>query len=154
MPQDLFTPSPMNVRGGEREAANVATARTGVAGTIELAVRRSLRQTRPIFHASLARTGRSAYVITVSSGTMVINARAISGSDPGAVPGGSTNILRLGIMGPKQDRRTSKDVSFYSAGRHRYRLKQASCKRQQSSGCSRCVSSAKYRNLSPSALQC
>ena len=43
---------------------------------------------------------------------MDINALVISGSDPGAVPGGSTNILHLGIMGPKQDRRTSKGVAL------------------------------------------
>ncbi len=52
---------------------------------------------------------------------MDINALVISGSDPGAVPGGSTKILRLGIMGPKQDRRTSKGDCFVSAGSHRYR---------------------------------
>ena len=41
---------------------------------------------------------------------MDINALVISGSDPGAVPGDSTKILHLGIMGSKQDRRTSKGV--------------------------------------------
>ena len=36
------------------------------------------------------------------TGTMDINAHVIHGSDPGAVPGGSTNILlRLGSVGPK-----------------------------------------------------
>ena len=50
------------------------------------------------------------YICGVGQPTMDINALVISGSDPGAVPGGSTKILRLGIMGPKQDRRTSKGV--------------------------------------------
>ena len=44
---------------------------------------------------------------------MVINAHVISGSDPGAVPGGSTkNPFIGGYMGPKQDRRTCKGVAF------------------------------------------
>ena len=60
---------------------------------------------------ALRRTG-SAPILGLfgASRTMDINALVISGSDPGAVPGGSTKILRLGIMGPKQDRRTSKGV--------------------------------------------
>ena len=37
----------------------------------------------------------------MSLGTMNINALVINGSDPGAVPGDSTNILHLGIMGSK-----------------------------------------------------
>jgi len=59
---------------------------------------------------------------------MDINALVISGSDPGAVPGGSTKILHLGIMGPKQDRRTSKGVSFVPVRYHRYRSETYSCK--------------------------
>jgi len=51
---------------------------------------------------------------------MVINAHVIDGSDPGAVPGDSTKYPFIwGIMGSKQDRRTFKDVSFYSADCHR-----------------------------------
>jgi len=47
----------------------------------------------------------------VLSGTMDINALVISGSDPGAVPGDSTNNPFIwGILGSKQDRRTSKGV--------------------------------------------
>ncbi|GAA6162326.1 hypothetical protein NBRC116590_00300 [Pelagimonas sp. KU-00592-HH] len=49
----------------------------------------------------LATAPIAAYLSPVPSGTMDINALIISGSDPGAVPGGSTNILRLGIKGPK-----------------------------------------------------
>ena len=71
------------------------------------------------------------------AGTMVINARVISGSDPGAVPGGSTRHPRWGRTGPKQDRRTCKGDRFHSAGCHRYRLKAYSCQRQLRSG-SRC----------------
>jgi len=46
--------------------------------------------------------------------TMAINARVISGSDPGAVPGGSTNLTGHWTVGegPKQDRRTCKDDAF------------------------------------------
>ena len=48
--------------------------------------------------------------------TMAIKAHVISGSDPGAVPGGSTNsmssihVIGVNIEGPKQDRRTCKGV--------------------------------------------
>ena len=42
---------------------------------------------------------RDRYMHHVPSGTMAINAHVISGSDPGAVPGGSTrNLLRWGRM--------------------------------------------------------
>ena len=41
----------------------------------------------------------NSYMHAVPSGTMAINAHVISGSDPGAVPGGSTrNLLRWGRM--------------------------------------------------------
>ncbi len=93
------------------------------------------------------------YLFCLGNGTMVINAPVINGSDPGAVPGGSTIIPRLGIMGPKQDRRTSKGVSFHPVRYHRYRFKQYSCKRQLCSGSRCCVSSNKDRKLSPGALQ-
>ena len=44
---------------------------------------------------------------------MAINVREISGSDPGAVPGGSTKLpAQWGHTGPKQDRRTCKGVAF------------------------------------------
>jgi len=68
-------------------------------------------------------------ISTLSFGTMNINALVINGSDPGAVPGDSTNTsclqegLHLGLMGSKQDRRTPKGVSFVSAVCHRYRRK-------------------------------
>ena len=65
------------------------------------------------FHCPLNKAAISAYIKGVPSGTMMINAHVISGSDPGAVPGGSTKILHLGIMGPKQDRRTSKGVALF-----------------------------------------
>ena len=53
-------------------------------------------------------------------GTMGINARVISGLDPGAIPGGSTNTLLRVIggwrtrcfLGADQHRRTSKGVGF------------------------------------------
>ena len=49
----------------------------------------------------------------LSFGTMDINARGISGSDPGAVPGGSTKEPFVGgIAGPNQDRRTCKGVAL------------------------------------------
>jgi len=76
----------------------------------------------------LASDPACAYIWGVPQGAMGINALGISGSDPGAVPGGSTNILHLGIMGPKQDRRTCKGVSFASVSHHRYRCKTYSCK--------------------------
>ncbi len=100
----------------------------------------------------LCKAPRSAYIGGVPSGTMDINALAISGSDPGAVPGGSTKYLRWGILGPKQDRRTSKGVSFVPVRYHRYRFTKHNCQRQSCSGCSRCVSSAKHRKLKPSPL--
>ena len=53
-----------------------------------------------------------AYICSVPQGTMDINALIISGSDPGAVPGGSTKHSRWGFMGPKQDRRTCKRVAL------------------------------------------
>jgi hypothetical protein len=53
---------------------------------------------------------------------MAINAPVINGSDPGAVPGGSTKS-RIAGMGPKQDRRTFKEASFRSVRYHRYRSK-------------------------------
>ena len=40
--------------------------------------------------------GNHPYIYSVPSGTMAINAPVISGSDPGAVPGGSTNIPSFG----------------------------------------------------------
>jgi len=45
---------------------------------------------------------------------MAINARAISGSDPGAVPGASTKFPSFSgtVLGAKQDRRTCKDDAF------------------------------------------
>lgn len=45
----------------------------------------------PEFFQVLARHQNYHYLVRVSSGTMNINAPAISGSDPGAVPGVSTN---------------------------------------------------------------
>ncbi len=56
-----------------------------------------------------------------ATGAMAINAPAIDGSDPGAVPGGSTKLPTLRDMGPKQDRRTFKEASFRSVRYHRYR---------------------------------
>ncbi len=50
---------------------------------------------------------------------MEINARAISGLDPGAIPGGSTIIFPgviTGEHGADQHRQTCKDVSFLSCG--------------------------------------
>ena len=41
---------------------------------------------------------RNRYICLVPSGTMAINAHVISGSDPGAVPGGSTRISFVGGM--------------------------------------------------------
>ena len=67
-------------------------------------------------------------------GTMAINAPVISGLDPGAVPGGSTNNPALRVEGPKQDRRTSKGVSFRPVRYHRYRSEKYSCQRQPCSG--------------------
>ena len=50
---------------------------------------------------------------------MEINAHVISGLDPGAIPGGSTNPLPLalsaGSCGADQHRQTSKGVCFLSA---------------------------------------
>jgi hypothetical protein len=48
---------------------------------------------------------------------MEINAHIISGLDPGAIPGGSTNTSRViaGEHGADQHRQTSKGVSFLSA---------------------------------------
>ena len=49
---------------------------------------------------------------------MEINARVISGLDPGAIPGGSTkpsSALSAGKRGADQHRQTSKGVSFLSA---------------------------------------
>ncbi len=39
---------------------------------------------------------RAPYIWSVPSGTMAINAHVISGSDPGAVPGGSTRYPGVG----------------------------------------------------------
>jgi hypothetical protein len=50
---------------------------------------------------------------------MEINARAISGLDPGAIPGGSTiTFIRViaGEHGADQHRQTCKDVCFLSCG--------------------------------------
>jgi hypothetical protein len=50
---------------------------------------------------------------------MEINARVISGLDPGAIPGGSTTLpsprYRRGEHGADQHRQTSKGVCFLSA---------------------------------------
>ncbi len=47
---------------------------------------------------------------------MGIKARAISGLDPGAIPGGSTNSFRViaGMFGADQHRQTCKDVCLLS----------------------------------------
>jgi len=51
---------------------------------------------------TLAARPAPAYIVNCPGNrTMAINAQVISGSDPGAVPGGSTKFLRWGIMGPK-----------------------------------------------------
>ena len=49
---------------------------------------------------------------------MEINARAISGLDPGAIPGGSTKSSQVivGKRGADQYRQTCKDVCFLSCG--------------------------------------
>jgi len=49
---------------------------------------------------------------------MEINARAINGLDPGAIPGGSTNSFPSyhGWCGADQNRQTCKDVSFLPCG--------------------------------------
>ena len=60
----------------------------------EFAVPRAARH-RHIAMISLCTGHGSNYVTKVPSGTMAINARVISGSDPGAVPGGSTTIPAL-----------------------------------------------------------
>ena len=63
-------------------------------------------------------------VLPGATRTMAINAPVIDGSDPGAVPGGSTKTpVHCGQMGPKQDRRTFKEASFRSVRYHRYRSK-------------------------------
>ncbi len=46
-------------------------------------------------HQPLPKRLPISYIYAVPSGTMAINAPVISGSDPGAVPGGSTNIPSL-----------------------------------------------------------
>jgi hypothetical protein len=49
---------------------------------------------------------------------MEINARVISGLDPGAIPGGSTNLfpaLSAGLHGADQHRQTCKGDCFLSA---------------------------------------
>ena len=69
-------------------------------------------------------------------------------------PGGGTRRLHQtslvgGTMGPKQDRRTSKGVSFRSVRYHRYRSKHDSCQRQPCSG-RRCrLSGNQTENLKP-----
>ena len=79
-----------------------------------------VRGIRPCYHASVP--GRP--------GTMAIKARGISGSDPGAVPGGSTKTFRWRFTGPKQDRRTCKGVSFRPVGYRRDRSAKHNCQRQ------------------------
>jgi len=48
---------------------------------------------------------------------MGINAHVISGLDPGAIPGGSTNLSQviMGLHGADQHRQTCKGVCFLSA---------------------------------------
>ena len=53
--------------------------------------------------------------------TMEINARAISGLDPGAIPGGSTNLFHPRVIGgasygADQHRQTCKGVAFSRRG--------------------------------------
>ena len=75
---------------------------------------------------------------------MDINAPAISGSDPGAVPGGSTKTRSLeGFAGPKQDRRTCKGDCLVPVRYHRHRSEQHNCQRQSCSGRPRCLSGDK-----------
>ena len=68
--------------------------RIGSKGTRKRALR--IRCNR-LFHM-LEIGGATVYIFNVSSETMDINAHVISGSDPGAVPGGSTKTLRLRDM--------------------------------------------------------
>ncbi len=49
--------------------------------------------------AAVLATENKQLILRLLARTMDINARVISGSDPGAVPGGSTNIRRLGMDG-------------------------------------------------------
>ncbi len=77
-------------------------------------------ENRPI--PSLQFLTRTPYIERAGSPAMAINARAINGSDPGAVPGTSTNpaagqtLATARLMGVKQDRRTRKDVAFARHG--------------------------------------
>ena len=63
-------------------------------------VSQSRNEHRAERRAPLPNPGPSAYIGDVSSGTMAINAHVINGSDPGAVPGVSTNAtVHLAVSG-------------------------------------------------------
>ena len=88
-------------------------------------------------------------------GTMAIKAHAINGSDPGRYPAAPppwTSLYRWDNVGPKQDRRTRKGVSFRPVGYRRYRSERHNCQRQSCSGGSRCVSSAGRTGIQSGAL--
>jgi len=66
---------------------------------------------------------------------MVINAHVINGSDPGAVPGGST--IKLGGRNRIDER--LKMLAFTRRDCHRYRRKKNNCKWQLCSSSSCCL---------------
>ena len=82
-------PLPAVKHAAARTTLRVARARPDGRDTSGLVGRSPPLHRRPV----------TPYIYRVPSGTMGINALVISGSDPGAVPGGSTNHPSLGGQG-------------------------------------------------------